>query len=345
MDQRKLAEFRRFVSTNSVTGNEEMFRGIVEDRLKELGFRTYGDSCLFGEMGKGGKIGILGHLDTFPPRMGWAGDPFRLRVVGRKGFGLGTFDMKGGIFAFLNSSPDIPMKVAFATNEIGMRMGSWEILNSGFFSDVDMVISLHGTEFGPRSLIVGRMGEIVIKITLVNRKENPIPESAKLIEMLTDDSISFHPHLGFSSIEPIKVESLGKVRSEPEKVIIEFKRTLLPNESPESALQKLRSEIYKMNLSSAVKIGLKKGVIATPSYESEISGYAEELLRIVRSKFISATLTYLRTPGVENLIAQIKPVVSIGPRGGNRGMANEWVDLKSIEKTSEVLSAFFSSLP
>lgn len=47
------------------------------------------------------KLLIIGHIDTVNPTTGWNTDPFKPKTKGKKLFGLGASDMKGGLAAVL----------------------------------------------------------------------------------------------------------------------------------------------------------------------------------------------------------------------------------------------------
>ncbi len=330
---------RKLVSINSVSGNEKRISDYLAGILEGLGFdvRRLGNSMV-AERGSSPVV-FVGHLDTLPPRMGISGDPFRMRTVGRRAYGLGIFHMKSGIASFISlAEHDIPLRIVLSS---GNRINDmWEMLHSGVFRGAEFAISLHGSEFGPRSITMGRMGKCVLKMTIVNRKQNPIHDAVSILREVSNDSVSFHPNLGFSVIEPIRLETITKGRDEPEKVLIDFKRTLVPGETVTTSIEEIKSKIRKMDIESAVKLTKKKNTVVVPPFETSPGNrYVSALSEAIKQKFRSVSHFYEKEPCIDNIVSYIIPVVSFGPRGGFEG-TNEWADLRSISQTVDVLKSF-----
>ena len=80
----------------------------IEKYLKGLNFKTeYKGKNLIMSIGEKQKTGFLGHTDTVEYIQGWDSNPFELRKVNNKLYGLGTCDMKGGIAAMLDAVSQI----------------------------------------------------------------------------------------------------------------------------------------------------------------------------------------------------------------------------------------------
>lgn len=54
------------------------------------------------------KLLLAGHMDTVVPKEGWTHDQFKGAIEGSRLYGLGTYDMKGGIAAVLSALNQIP---------------------------------------------------------------------------------------------------------------------------------------------------------------------------------------------------------------------------------------------
>lgn len=82
----------------------------LETYLKKLGFETeYKSKCLVMKTRQEAKVGFLGHTDTVYGS-GWTINPFELKEVDDKLYGLGTSDMKGGIASMLAAVSKIDWK-------------------------------------------------------------------------------------------------------------------------------------------------------------------------------------------------------------------------------------------
>lgn len=68
----------------------------LETVCKSMNFRTeYKGKNLIMSFGKEPKLGFLGHTDTVEYIEGWDSNPFEVRNVGNRLYGLGICDMKG----------------------------------------------------------------------------------------------------------------------------------------------------------------------------------------------------------------------------------------------------------
>ncbi len=88
-------------------------------------------------IGKESKIGFLGHTDTVEYIEGWNTNPFELKKINNRLYGLGVCDMKGGIAAMLDAISQIDfkklkygMKVYLTYDEEIGFSGIYDIVNS-----------------------------------------------------------------------------------------------------------------------------------------------------------------------------------------------------------------------
>ena len=123
-----VAFLQELVRVPSLLGNEEPAQRLVDDRLRELGFEVLsiepnaerlashpesgiplvsyeGRRCLVGTLagGPGRSLLLNGHVDVVSeaPVERWTRPPFGAQVEGRRLYGRGACDMKGGIAAML----------------------------------------------------------------------------------------------------------------------------------------------------------------------------------------------------------------------------------------------------
>jgi acetylornithine deacetylase/succinyl-diaminopimelate desuccinylase-like protein len=105
---------------------------------------TPGRWSLFGvKNAQPGKKSVLlyGHQDTVAPLSDWT-NPYEPIVDGDKLIGLGGYDMKGGMVAFLDAARETKayVKVFLAIDEELISKGAWHALakNKAFFEDVEL---------------------------------------------------------------------------------------------------------------------------------------------------------------------------------------------------------------
>lgn len=91
----------------------------IEKYLSNLGFITnYKEKNLIMSIGENPKFGFLGHTDTVEYIEGWNTNPFELKCIDNKLYGLGVCDMKGGIAAIL----DTVSKLDFKNLKYGIKL-------------------------------------------------------------------------------------------------------------------------------------------------------------------------------------------------------------------------------
>ena len=91
----------------------------IENYLKGIGFYTeYKSKCLVMTNKENCNIGFLGHTDTISYTNDWIQDPFNLKEIDKKIYGLGTCDMKGSIAAILSAVNHID----FSKNKKGIKL-------------------------------------------------------------------------------------------------------------------------------------------------------------------------------------------------------------------------------
>lgn len=119
----------------------------LETYLKKLGFETeYKSKCLVMKTRQEAKVGFLGHTDTVYGS-GWTINPFELKEVDDKLYGLGTSDMKGGIASMLAAVSKIDwkktkygMKLIFTYDEEIGFSGIKELIDNKTFFPECMLI-------------------------------------------------------------------------------------------------------------------------------------------------------------------------------------------------------------
>ena len=96
---------KELISYNTINDKEnEKIINYIEKYLKEYGFKTeYKSKCLVMSNSNDCSIGFLGHTDTVSYSDDWSSNPFELKELNGKLYGLGTSDMKGSIAAILKA--------------------------------------------------------------------------------------------------------------------------------------------------------------------------------------------------------------------------------------------------
>ncbi len=350
----------KIVSIHSEYPNESDMGDFVYSYLQKLGFKVKrqfvspGRFNVLAEIGKGSPgILIFGHLDTVTLQEGWHTDPFELTLLRKKAFGLGAWDMKGGLAAVLDSVKDIDtnnihLKLAFFVDEENFSIGACQGLNDRWFNDCEIAITSEpGFNFGIKGVALGRIGRAVFNLKvrtggghvhLSNTNHNAITESAKIIELFSDMKTATHPKLGESRIFPRNISGGVSSMSIPELCEIEFEYQLIPPQTPDSILITLKELIFnaqknnRLNAKVEVFLGERPTPFPKPYLVNVNNPNVQKILDIQKQVIGRQPKPYYRrSVGDENRVAERGiQVLTIGPDGGNAHLANEWVDINSL---------------
>src|SRR3990167_8040732 len=144
----------QMVALKSIYPDEYRFGRFLQARLTDIGFLVMTQRIsakrfnIFAAKGKGLQAVLFyGHMDTVPltKLSKWKTTPFKLIARNGKMYGLGAYDMKGGIATFLEACrrSDRYIKIFLAVDEENISEGAWSAIkcNKKFFSDVELIIS------------------------------------------------------------------------------------------------------------------------------------------------------------------------------------------------------------
>ncbi|MCL4208870.1 M20 family metallopeptidase [Patescibacteria group bacterium] len=332
--------------------NETEVGDILRNELELAGFLVQETEVELGRKNllatknyKKGKKSILfyGHLDTVSPLSGW--NPFEPTIKGDKMFGLGAYDMKGGIIAFLEASKNSSayIKIFLAVDEENISKGVWTSLEKDrdFFSDVELVISAEPNfDLGLNGITRGRTGRAIFQVDFTGKAAHvaKYKDGIDAIELATNwvNKLYSVRNNIFNSKETVALvrkfngEAIGMsvcASASIEVEVLSGHRDSLAN--IKGALEKISNEV-----SEEIKIELKKR--ETPyleGYYFESFPYQKEIGGIIKETTDKNMTLHERTSvGDDNALASLGiPVITWGPNGGNAHNVNEWVSLSSLD--------------
>lgn len=339
---------KKLVSINSQFPNEMKIGEFLEAELKKIGFKTkrvYISKDRFNILGERGvlKKGILyyGHLDTIPlvNREKWKTNPYKLTKVGDRLYGLGSYDMKGGISAFMKAFElsNSPAKVLLAVDEENISEGSWKVVknNKAFFTGVELIISAE-PDFGNgvNSLTNERTGRVVFKVTFKGKSAHiaQYKKGIDAIEMASKFLTKFYENRETIFRKSESVAQVRKVYSEsvgmsvPASAVVEVEVLL----SHKTNIKNILLELSKL---TDAEISLKKR--KTPYLE----GYFfpnfsyKKVIQVIVKKHCGVEMKLIgrKSVGDDNVLATLGvPVLTWGPSGDNAHTENEYVSQKSL---------------
>lgn len=369
----------KLISINSIYPNELEHSEFLDKYLQELGFKTERQYVaenrfnIFAERGEGeGAICFFGHMDTVPVFGDWDSDPFTARKDGDLLYGLGSVDMKGGIFSILEAcrlSKDFgkKIKVLFCVDEENISLGAWNAIeNKKFFEDAKVIIAaetgnIHPYDPKEKWVHLGRRGRcsIIVEVkglsahgAFPEKGLNAILEASRLIDALEKLPRAEHEIIGKSSLFCSNFKAPEVSLSIPEKCTFQIDRSLVPPETPKSALQEIKDYVNKLKdegvlkADFTIKLQDRDTPFAPPYVTDHDNESIKKILSVIEANTDKLSIDYGLSVADENVFAAGTnvPVISVGPEGDNEHTANEWVDIRSLERLIDYYLEFIKEV-
>jgi acetylornithine deacetylase/succinyl-diaminopimelate desuccinylase-like protein len=320
-----------------------------------------GRSNLIARMAPGGKIKqrilLAPHMDTVAPS---SQDQFHPRVTGGRLYGRGTCDTKGSIAAMLTAlrllarSQRRPAstEIIFAglVDEENAQAGSRALAASGFRAD--LVIVGEPTRL---QIVTAHKGSIWLSIETRGKAahgacpelgKNAVHEMARVVDWLETDYARLlrrrrHSLLGRATISVGSINGGTQPNIVPASCVASADRRTLPGETEKSVRDELRRLLRRQGLKAALTS--QKVASCLPMETDPNLPLVRTLLKLAgQSKpcgvnFFCDASVFARA-GI--------PSVVFGPGDiAQAHTADEWVELKSVERAAAMLLKFFQSLP
>jgi len=310
---------------------------------------------VIAEKGRGNKYLLFGHLDTVKIQDGWVTNPYTLTQDGDKLFGLGAWDMKGGLAAILSACRQFTPKnfkllLAFTVDEEAYSIGMHQLLKLEYLKNLSGAITAEpGFDYGHLGICLGRIGRVVYNIRLkttgghvylASQSSNAILESEKLLRLLMSIKPIKHPHLGQSFIVPRSIQSSVQSMSIPSDLSLDIECFVVPPQTPDSVLKQLQEVLCKegiINGEVSIKFEERPTPFCEPYEINRNNPFVKSVESSLKEVISEAPVFYYRhSVGDENRVAKLGiPVVTVGPLGENAHFSNEWVSKSSLLKIEQ----------
>lgn len=360
----------QLVAINSVFPKEGRLVDFIEKYLNNLQFSVDrvpaepGRDNLVATYGQSQKyLCLYGHVDTVPPDPAWKQDPFSVTVAGDVARGLGVADMKGGLTVILLAAKYAyqhrrPIKLAFGVDEEHMSLGSYTLIRTDFFKNVNILISAESgqivNESQDYSVNYGRKGRFVIEVLIegvtahaarADLATNAITQAARFLMHTDRLNLPKHSRLGQTEVIPFFMESQTDSFSIPHHAVLRFHVLTVPGVTSSQVIERLERRCRQERIQAAFQLVQR----ATPYMEAYEVNRHDSNIRLLENKIFSQFKVipgYAASVADENRFANELgiPVISIGPIGGHDHTANEWVSVTSLEKTLLVYQEIISLL-
>jgi len=349
------------VQIPSVVGDERDLAEFLEKELKALGFETRlqwvqdrrPNVIGVHRFSEGRMFMFNGHLDTVPVCEDWATDPFKPVEKEGKLYGLGSFDMKGGIAsiltalkAIMDSGRQLKGTLAFSgvVGEEGYSEGARGILKTELAkADAVLIGEPHD------DIDLGVTGKVLYELIVKGKSAhafhpqegvNAVEEAAKIITALDKLELRTHPKFGKGNTCTLKIEG-GYERYSvmvPDRCRIEVSRLTVPEESIDSTIADMKRLVNGLGLKAEVDVRIKP-----PYYEPFEMSPEEPIVRAYAEAFkeirgVTPKFGYRASISDANVFVGEGriPTVQHGPAGETSHQANEFVYLKNVKPSAMV---------
>ena len=303
------------------------------------------------------KLLIACHMDTVEPKSELEYNPLEGKVKDNKLYGLGSCDMKGGIACILSAVKEIPTKglaLLFYCDEEYDFKGMKKFLKEFLFSP-ELILSPENTQL---EIVNGCKGIIEIFFRIKGESGHPArPEEGKnsiegiinIINAVKKEVDKYQdPLLGKSLLNVGYISGgLMKCLNNQGNIVVGNRgnnipdiaeatldiRTTDPKLNAETISEIIQKEIKRLKIE---KIEIRSGF--KPMYSPK-ENFKELEQAIIKENFYPnygniKKQAYFDGEMMANKLSA--PFACFGPIGGNAHGAEEWVDIKSLEKTRNV---------
>lgn len=342
--------------------SEKNISTFLESELKARQFKvakqkvSSGRYNIFAEKGKGTKTVLFyGHMDTVSilDSVKWKTNPFVLKLVGDKAYGLGTSDMKGGMSAFIEAatSTNAPVKILLAVDEENISEGAWLAVNKNrdFFRDVKLIISAEPSfGLGVNGITTARTGRCIYEVKFIGKTEHIIKyiEAIDAIEKLCNFGSKLYSSRNklFKSMNTIAQLRLVQAESNGMSVCGEAYAEIEVILGSKDSIESVRKQLQTLTKDKIVVKSRKTPYLE--GYAFKRFPYKEIISKIIKDNTGQEMKLHARkSVGDDNVLATLKiPVITWGPEGGNEHAANEYVMLKSLDTLANMYKDFLDEV-
>jgi acetylornithine deacetylase/succinyl-diaminopimelate desuccinylase family protein len=303
----------------------------------------------------GGKTLLLnGHMDTVGVKGMRDGHQPRIDSGGRRLYGRGAYDMKGGVAACMLAIAEAKKKnlrgdVIFTgvIDEEYASVGTMDLVKR-FRADGAIV-----AEFTELQLILAHRGFVWFEVETIgkaahgSRPDLGVDAIVKMGQVLTemgklDQTLRAnptHPLLGSGSLHASLIQGGQEFSSYPERCLLSVERRTLPGETPAAVeaefleiLEKVRRSDSSFN--ALVRRGIDRAALETREDAEIVHALQAASVKVLNRPSRIAGVPFWTDAAV--LSAAGIPSVLFGPSGSGAHAVEEWVDLGSVKTCAEI---------
>ena len=302
--------------------------------------------CLLGVIGKKPMLSFVGHTDVVPVGNAWSIEPFQMKIVNDKIYGLGSCDMKGGMAAFLSAITEINqnklnsgINVLFTYGEekdfsgikyfleqkklnskyiiIGEPTGNIPFIASKGIASFKII-------FNGKSVHASIPGKGVNAIIMASKFINELLQESKNLEkvknkIFTPENISFNI---------AKINGGDAINKVPALCEVEIECRTVENGQEKIVTKLMKKIAKKYNANAKINFSL-------PPFLNSNEKFIKEVEKISNKKRKSSSFAT-----EAQFIKSDCNIVILGPGPFNAHKPNEWVSKKQLLETQKIYLKF-----
>lgn len=319
--------------------------------------------CYWGPTRYRKSLILNGHMDTNPPVEGYKLDPFSGVIRGKRLYGLGALDMKASLSAYvfaLKALKDVGVSLdgrlilEFVVDEepgACSDIGTKYLLSRGIRAKA-AIVAEPGGQIG-----IGHRGGYRFKLTTYGeaihtgvsawqkgkKGRNAILDMMKVIDALQGLDIPYKSSKIFSDKKPMftfptLIDGGKAINAVPDTCVAYGDVRLMPGNSNRQVRMLIQEKLAKVD---DIKY-LVEDLLFAPAIEMDIK---EEVAQVLANEYLEVTKRKPEVAGIGPwndawmLAKEDIPVITQVPlQGGGSHGKDEWVNLKSLQKLTEVLA-------
>jgi succinyl-diaminopimelate desuccinylase len=303
----------------------------------------------------GPRIMLNGHMDTVEPGNGWVHDPFRAEIENGRMYGRGTVDMKSGLacilwVAAICKREGLPKRgeltITAVVDEEAIDLGICALIRSGLASRLDFAMVAEATDL---QIVTGHRGRVVFEVEVHGRAAhshwpqrgvNAIDMAGVLVNALHKLPSPTHPRLGGCTLNTLKIEGgQEEVMLVPDRCRLVIDRCIVPGYGSQQALTDLTKLIHDLGIDAKARLVDRETPFCEPFQLSDNDPHVRLVSNAVsRVLGREPEISFHEGPCDSCILASEGkiPTIEFGPTGRGLHEAEEYVEIESVRKATEV---------
>jgi acetylornithine deacetylase/succinyl-diaminopimelate desuccinylase-like protein len=278
-------------------------------------------------------------------------------------YGRGTIDMKSGLACILSAAvackaEGLPKRgeliVTAVVDEEAYDWGTFYLIQKGITDSVDFAMISEPTDL---KVVTSHSGRAVFEVQVHGRAAhsshpqlgvNAIEKAGQLLTSLSNISGPIHPKMGKPTVNALRIEGgQEEVLLVPDSCRIVIDRCLVPGYSSKAALEDLRQLIRGVGIDADARFLPRETPFCDPFEIPDDNPHVQLVVKAASEALGKVPEIDFHDGPCDSciLVNQGKvPTIEFGPSGGRLHEPDEYVDVESVKKTTEVYKTIIKTL-